>query len=122
MHRWFFDTTFKITKATKMKKGYWTGQVFEIKDEEKWINYLTKYTQIVKNHLENKTGNFLPVAAGQPKAKIQGLDLMFAAVAEFNSLQDALDCYKSEEYQSALSELGENPEESVVRNLSIFEG
>ena len=47
---------------------------------------------------------------------------MFAAVVEFNSLQDALDCYKSEEYQSALSELGENPEESVVRNLSIFEG
>ena len=100
-----------------MKKGYWTGQVFEIKNEEKWSNYLTKYTQIVKKHIENKTGNFLPVASGQPKAKIQGLDLMFAAVVEFNSLQDALDCYKS-----ALSELGENPEESVVRNLSIFEG
>ena len=109
-------------KLFKMKKGYWTGHVFEIKNEEKWNNYLTKYTQIVKKHLENKTGNFLPVASGQPKAKIQGLDLMFAAVAEFNSLQDALDCYKSEEYQSALSELGENPEESVVRNLSIFEG
>ena len=105
-----------------MKKGYWTGQVFEIKDEKKWSNYLTKYTQIEKNHLENKTGNFLPIAVGQPKAKIQGLDLMFAAVVEFNSLQDAIDCYKSDEYQSALSELGENPEESVVRNLSIFEG
>ena len=29
-----------------MKKGYWTGQVFEIKDQEKWNNYLTKYNQI----------------------------------------------------------------------------
>ena len=46
---------------------------------------------------------------------------MFAALVEFNSLQ-AIDCYKSEEYQSALAELGEKPEESVIRNLSIFEG
>ena len=122
MQRWFFNSKFDNKQIITMKKGYWTGQVFEIKDEKKWSNYLTKYTQIEKNHLENKTGNFLPVAVGQPKAKIQGLDLMFAAVVEFNSLQDALDCYKSEEYQSALSELGENPEESVVRNLSIFEG
>ena len=122
MQRWFFNSKFDNKQIITMKKGYWTGQVFEIKDEKKWSNYLTKYTQIEKNHLENKTGNFLPVAVGQPKAKIQGLDLMFAAVVEFNSLQDALDCYKSDEYQSTLSELGENPEESVVRNLSIFEG
>lgn len=47
---------------------------------------------------------------------------MFAALVEFNSLQDAIDCYKSKEYQSALAELGEKPEESVIRNLSIFEG
>lgn len=105
-----------------MKKGYWTGHVFEIKDEEKWGNYLAKYTQIEKNHLKNKTGNYLPVFLGQPKAKIQGSNLMFGAVVEFNSLQDAIDCYNSEEYQNALSELGENPEETVVRNLSIFEG
>ena len=105
-----------------MKKGYWTGQVLEIKDEKKRSNYLTKYTKIEKNHLDSKTGNFLPVATGQPKAKIHGSNLMFAAVVEFNSFQDAIDCYQSEEYQSALSELGENPEETVVRNLSIFEG
>ena len=47
---------------------------------------------------------------------------MFAALGEFNSLQDAIDCYKSEEYQSAFAELGEKSEESVIRNLSIFEG
>ena len=122
MQRWFFNSKFNYKQITTMKKGYWTGQIFEINDEKKWSNYLTKYTQIEKNHLENKTGNFLPVASGQPKAKIQGSNLMFAAVVEFNNLQDAIDCYKSEEYQSALSELGENPEESVVRNLSIFEG
>jgi len=105
-----------------MSKGYWNGQVFEIKNEEKWNNYLVKYFEIEKNHLENKTGNFIPIFAGQPKEKIQGANLMFAALVEFNSLQDAIDCYKSAEYQSALAELGEKPEESVIRNLSIFEG
>ena len=39
-----------------MKKGYWTGHVFEIKDEEKWGNYLAKYTQIEKNHIKIKQG------------------------------------------------------------------
>ena len=29
-----------------MKKGYWIEQVFEIKNEEKWNNYLAKYMQI----------------------------------------------------------------------------
>ena len=105
-----------------MNKGYWNGQVFEIRNEEKWNNYLAKYFEIEKNHLENNTGNFVPIFAGQPKEKIQGANLMFAAFVEFNSLQDAIDCYKSEEYQSALAELGEKPEESVIRNLSIFEG
>ena len=105
-----------------MSKGYWNGQVFEIRNEEKWNNYLAKYFEIEKNHLENNTGNFVPIFAGQPKEKIQGANLMFAAFVEFNSLQDAIDCYKSEEYKSALAELGEKPEESVIRNLSIFEG
>ena len=25
-----------------MSKGYWNGQVFEIRNEEKWNNYLAK--------------------------------------------------------------------------------
>lgn len=105
-----------------MSKGYWNGHVFEIKNEEKWNNYLSKFTEIAKKHIENNTGNFIPIFAGQPKEKIQGSNLMFAALVEFNSLQDAIDCFKGEEYQSALAELGENPEETVIRNLSIFEG
>ena len=75
-----------------------------------------------KNIKKKKTGNYIPVLVGQPEAKIQGSDLMFAAVVEFNSLKDALDCYNSKEYQEALNELGDNPEDTVVRNLSIFEG
>ena len=106
----------------KMKKGYWIGNVIEIKNEERCNNYLTKYFQIEEKHKNEQTGNYLPVLTGQPKDKIQGSDLMFAAVVEFNSLQDAIDCHNSKEYKEALNELGDNPEETVVRNLSIFEG
>ena len=45
---------------------------------------------------------------------------MFAAVVEFNSLQDAMDCHNSKEYQEALIELGDNPEEYGYKNLSIL--
>lgn len=65
-----------------MSKGYWNGQVFEIKNEEKWNNYLAKYFEIEKNHLDNNNGNFVPIFAGQPKEKIQGANLMFAALVE----------------------------------------
>ncbi len=59
---------------------------------------------------------------GQPKEKIQGANLMFAALVEFNSLQDAIDCYKSEEYQSALAELGEKPEKPKVVSDDDYDG
>tara|TARA_B100000886_G_scaffold333476_1_gene287573 strand:+ start:743 stop:916 length:174 start_codon:yes stop_codon:yes gene_type:complete len=35
-----------------MSKGYWNGQVFEIKNEEKWNNYLAKYFEIEKTTLK----------------------------------------------------------------------
>ena len=103
-----------------MKKGYWIGNVIEIKNEERWNNYLTKYFQIEEKHKNEQTGNYLPILTGQPKGKIQGSNLMFAAVVEFNSLQDAIDCHNSKEYQEALIELGDNPEDTVIRNLSIL--
>ena len=40
-------------KYYKMIKGYWNGQVLEIRNEEKW-----------NNHLENNSGNFIPIFAG----------------------------------------------------------
>jgi len=105
-----------------MKKGYWSGHVFEIKNEKRWNNYLAKYTQIEEKHKNEKTGNYVPVLLGLPKEKIQGSDLMYGAVVEFNSLQDAIDCHNSKEYQEALIELSDNPEDTVIRNLTIFEG
>ena len=38
-----------------MKKGYWSGQVLEIKSPEKWNKYLEKYTAIAEKEIKNKT-------------------------------------------------------------------
>ena len=106
-----------------MKKGYWSGQVKEIKNEEQWTKYVDKFLAIVAEETEKNSGNFKFIGGGQPHTYVQkNHDLMFAALVEFNSLQDAIDCYNSKEYQEALLELGDNPEDTVIRNLSIFEG
>ena len=105
-----------------MKKGYWTGQVKDIKNEGQWNKYLEKFMAIVFHEAENNTGNFKFIAGGQPQLYVQkNEDLLFAAVVEFNSLEDAINGFNDPRYQDALSELGENKEDVVVRNLVIIE-
>ena len=104
----------------EMKKGYWSGQVIEIKNEEKWNRYLEKCAPIYEEG--QKTGNFKMIGGGPPAEKVQGQELLFAALVEFNSLHEAIDGYNDIRYQAALKELGDNPEETVVRNLVIIEG
>jgi len=105
-----------------MKKGYWSGQVKEIKNKEKWMNYLAKCDVIYAYEAENNTGNFKIIGGGQPQQYIQGSDVLYAALVEFNSLQDAINGFNDSRYQDALSELGENHEDTVIRNLVIVEG
>ena len=47
--------------------------------------------------------------------------LLFGAVLEFDSLEEANNYYESEGYQKALSALGDDVKEVVVRNISVFE-
>ena len=54
-----------------MKKGYWTGQVKDIKNEEQWNKYLKKFMAIVVHEAENNTGNFKFIAGGQPQLYVQ---------------------------------------------------
>ena len=105
-----------------MKKGYWVGQVKEIKNEEKWGQYLEKFMNIVTEEAEKKSGNFVPTASSEPKFYVQkNFDLLYSAVIEFNSVQDAIDGYNDPRYQEALALLGENKEDVVVRNTVIIE-
>ena len=39
------------------------GQVKEIKNEEKWGQYLEKFMNIVAEEAEKKSGNFVPTAS-----------------------------------------------------------
>ncbi len=69
-----------------------------------------------------RSGNFVPTASSEPKFYVQkNFDLLYSAVVEFNSVQDAIDGYNDLRYQEALAHLGENKEDVVVRNLVIIE-
>ena len=74
----------------------------------------------MKKDRRQAISNWLEGARQQKKFK--GQDLLFAALVEFNSLQEAIDGHNDIRYQAALKELGDNPEETVVRNLVIIEG
>ena len=77
---------------------------------------------IVTEEAEKKSGNFVPTASSEPKFYVQkNFDLLYSAVVEFNSVQDAIDGYNDPRYQQALAHLGENKEDVVVRNLVIIE-
>ena len=82
-----------------MKKGYWVSQVKEIKNAEIWGQYLEKFMNIVAEEAEKKSGNFVFTAGSEPKHYVQkNFDLLFSAVVEFNSVQDAIDGYNAVSY------------------------
>ena len=101
-----------------MGKGFWINHVFEIKNSEKWEKYLEKWGAIVEEEIKKNSGNYKVLGGGQPTMN-QGEKLLFAVVVEFNSHQEALDGVNDPRYQDALKELGENPEETVIRNSAI---
>ena len=41
-----------------MEKGYWINHVFEIKNPEKWDNYLKKWGVIVEEEAKKNSGNY----------------------------------------------------------------
>ena len=108
-----------------MAKGYWAGQVLEIRDQERFDRYVAKAMEIFAEEAEKGSGNFVPIAVGEPKGVIQegptGAPL-FDGIVAFNSLEEALAGHEDPRYQAALAELGDDPEETVVRTLAIFEG
>ena len=108
-----------------MTKGYWAGQVFEIRNQERFDRYAEKAMAIFAEEAAKGTGNFVPLAVGEPEGIIQkgptGAAL-FGGIVAFNSLEEAIAGHEDPRYQAALAELGEDPGETVVRTLAIFEG
>ena len=77
-----------------MAKGYWIARV-DIHDPERYKDYVSA----AKVAFEKYGANFL--ARGGPHTELEGPARMRNVVIEFPSMQHAVDCYNSPEYQIA---------------------
>ena len=79
-----------------MPKGFWIvrGNVFNFEEYSKYIKLASKI-------INKFNGKFL--VRGGPQTEFEQQGYSRTVVIEFNSYQEALDCYQSDEYQKALN-------------------
>ena len=94
-----------------MSKGYWVVRA-NISDAEEY----SKYVQIATDIIAKYNGHFLIRGGDQIEFEESGFER--TVVVEFNSFEDALECYKSNDYQSALKFV----KNSSKRYVSIVKG
>ena len=94
-----------------MPKGYWVVRA-NIHDQDEYYKYVEKASEIVKKN----SGTFLVRGGMQKEYEIKGYKR--TVIVEFDSYQKAIDCYNSEEYQSALKHV----ENSANRIFTVVEG
>ena len=94
-----------------MSKGYWVVRA-NISDAEEY----SKYVQVATDIIAKYNGHFLIRGGDQIEFEESGFER--TVVVEFNSFEDALQCYKSTDYQSALKFV----KNSSKRYVSIVKG
>lgn len=94
-----------------MSKGYWVVRA-NVFHKEEYFEYINLATDIIKKF----DGKFIVRGGNQTEFEEKGFDR--TVVVEFSSYQVALDCYNSEDYQSALKFV----KNSSKRMVSIVEG
>ena len=77
-----------------MAKGYWIARV-DVRDAERYKDYVST----AKPAFERFGANFL--ARGGAMSEVEGKARARNVIIEFPSVQHAIDCYNSEEYQAA---------------------
>ncbi|MDH0612965.1 MULTISPECIES: DUF1330 domain-containing protein [unclassified Agrobacterium] len=77
-----------------MAKGYWIARV-DVRDNERYKDYVTT----AKPAFERFGANFL--ARGGALTELEGKARARNVIIEFPSVQHAIDCYNSPEYQAA---------------------
>lgn len=77
-----------------MAKAYWIGQV-DVENADRYPDYVST----AKPAFERYNAKFL--ARGGETHQLEGSGRGRNVVIEFESIQDALDCYNSDEYQAA---------------------
>ena len=93
-------------------KGYIVCVYENIKDDQVLKNYANK----ARSAVEKYNGKFLVRGGEQTEFEIEGYER--TVVIEFNSYEDALNCYNSNDYQKAL----ETVRISATRLVSIVKG
>ena len=99
-----------------MKKGYWIGQVRGIKNQELFNKYFEATAPLVDR------GDYKLLFGGPVQKVLEGDEMVFTAVLEFDSLDKAINYYDTEDYQKALSVMGDDVRNVVERNLVVVEG
>ena len=94
-----------------MSKGYWVVRA-NVNNVEKYSKYVEIATGIIKNY----NGKFLVRGGQQTEFEEKGFER--TVVAEFNSYDNAIECYNSSEYQSALIHV----KGSALRLFTVVEG
>ena len=94
-----------------MPKGYWVVRA-NIHNQDEYYKYVEKASEIVKKN----SGTFLVRGGKQKEHETKGYKR--TVIVEFDSYQHAIDCYNSEEYQSALKHV----EVSANRIFTVVEG
>ena len=94
-----------------MAKGYWIARV-DVENAERYPDYVST----AKPAFERYNAKFL-VRGGETHS-LEGVNRGRNVVIEFASVQDALDCYNSKEYQAAKA----IRESAAVAELIIVEG
>ncbi|MES5044995.1 DUF1330 domain-containing protein [Rhizobium nepotum] len=94
-----------------MAKGYWIAQV-DVRDNERYKDYVTT----AKPAFERFGANFL--ARGGLVTELEGKARGRNVIIEFPSVQHAIDCYNSPEYQAA----AKIRQEVADANMMIVEG
>ena len=93
-------------------KAYWVA-IYKSLDN---TDNLEKYKEIASTAIKNFNGKFL-VRGGKSKT-LEGPDSPRTVIIEFSSLDDAVNCYHSEEYQKAKKVAGK----IFNRQIQIVEG
>ena len=93
-------------------KAYWMAVYKDLKNVKKLKEYAEKATPAIKKY----NGKIL--ARGGKTETVEGTPSPRTVIIEFSSMQDAINCYHSKEYQDAKKIVGEN----FNRHIQIVEG
>ena len=102
-------------------KGYWINHVLEIKDPERFSAYAEASMPMFQG--DNKYGARI-VLFGPVAATVLGAPVQYAAAAEFDSVQAAIDFWDDPDYAAARALMGPLDDESAVvdRRVCCIEG